>query len=113
MAGGSFTGLNGVPRDPHADARIRRALSRLGQTKWFVSGSGVYLNASGQIEVQLADDSLIIVSATGLMVNEAAAGSVIAQNAFQKHATPQLPAVALIGYTADSQNILAGQIFGG
>lgn len=113
MAGGSFTGLNGVPRDPRADARIRRALARLGQTNWLVSGSGVYLNASGQIEVQLANDTLIIVTETGLEVNTASATAVIANDVFQPHATPKLPSQALIGYQVEASTILAGQIFGG
>ena len=87
MAGGSPTGLNGMPRDPRADQRIRRALARLGQTDWLVSGNGTYLNQSGQIEVQLANDTLIIVTQTGLEVNTASATAIITDEVFRAHPT--------------------------
>jgi hypothetical protein len=114
VAGGSKTGLNGISRNPHADARLRRGLARAGQTNLLTSGTGTYINSVGEIEVQLSDDSLILVTDFGLQVNAAAAGTVITGDVFSPRPAPQLPSQALaLGSAADSQGILASQIFGG
>ncbi len=57
MAGGTRTGLNGIPRDPRQDARTRRALARLSGTALEVPPSGLVINDQGQLDI-LIDPTL-------------------------------------------------------
>ncbi len=73
MAGGTRTGLNGIPRDPRQDARTRRALARLSGTALEVPPSGLVINDQGQLDI-LIDPTLggglqNTVDGLGLVIN--------------------------------------------
>ncbi len=97
MAGGTKSGLNGMPRDPVLDPRLRRALSRLSGTTLVLDEETVTVNASGEISAIPESVSFQL-----------------AEDAFRPRPAPQLASQALsLGSAADSQGILASQIFGG
>ncbi len=86
-----------MPRDPGQDTRTRRALSRLSGTTLVLDETTVTVNALGQVSA----------------IPESASFQ-LAEDAFRPRPAPQLSSQALsLGSAADSQGILASQIFGG